>query len=335
MELLRPRQRDRGRVARGRRLSRLDVAEGATRVDRPNGDDIGSRRHGHGALPGAGHGRVRRVGAAACGRVRGRDGASAGDPRAHERRVLLERIGPQLRRGKQPMSSCRGRCCCGSTSAPASSNRSTSTSPTSTSRMIPPAPDRGQPLDRAARVTRSAPDRCSSSPSTASRTTSRSCPTSWANAVSTCRRRGRTTSRWPRDSRARWDASEASGNAAASEWHTIYTGFATQLWSCGGRDFDPDGRAALRRSRRDRGDRDLHRGAARRRPRGLDRSALVRACPRLRARPVRAAWSTPTTTSPSSRTSVLRPGGAGSGTRRRPQAQPASAVRTCGRGRWR
>ena len=25
----------------------------------------------------------------------------------------------------------------------------------------------------------------------------------------------------------------------------MYTGFATQLWSCGGRDFDPDGRAAF------------------------------------------------------------------------------------------
>ena len=25
----------------------------------------------------------------------------------------------------------------------------------------------------------------------------------------------------------------------------MYTGFATQLWSCGGRDFDPDGRCAF------------------------------------------------------------------------------------------
>lgn len=35
------------------------------------------------------------------------------------------------------------------------------------------------------------------------------------------------------------------GQRGRGEWHTIYTGFATQLWSCGGRDFDPDGRAAL------------------------------------------------------------------------------------------
>jgi multiple sugar transport system substrate-binding protein len=35
------------------------------------------------------------------------------------------------------------------------------------------------------------------------------------------------------------------GQRGRGEWHTIYTGFATQLWSCGGRDFDPDGRAAF------------------------------------------------------------------------------------------
>jgi len=35
------------------------------------------------------------------------------------------------------------------------------------------------------------------------------------------------------------------GQRGRREWHTMYTGFATQLWSCGGRDFDPDGRAAF------------------------------------------------------------------------------------------
>lgn len=35
------------------------------------------------------------------------------------------------------------------------------------------------------------------------------------------------------------------GQRGRGEWHTMYTGFATQLWSCGGRDFDPDGRAVF------------------------------------------------------------------------------------------
>jgi multiple sugar transport system substrate-binding protein len=35
------------------------------------------------------------------------------------------------------------------------------------------------------------------------------------------------------------------GQRGRGEWHTIYTGFATQLWSCGGRDFEADGRAAF------------------------------------------------------------------------------------------
>jgi multiple sugar transport system substrate-binding protein len=35
------------------------------------------------------------------------------------------------------------------------------------------------------------------------------------------------------------------GQRGRGEWHTMYTGFATQLWSCGGHDFDPDGRAAF------------------------------------------------------------------------------------------
>ncbi len=35
------------------------------------------------------------------------------------------------------------------------------------------------------------------------------------------------------------------GQRGAEAWHTVYTGFATQLWSCGGRDFDPDGSCAI------------------------------------------------------------------------------------------
>ena len=35
------------------------------------------------------------------------------------------------------------------------------------------------------------------------------------------------------------------GQRGAPAWHTVYTGFATQLWSCGGRDFDPDGSCAI------------------------------------------------------------------------------------------
>jgi multiple sugar transport system substrate-binding protein len=35
------------------------------------------------------------------------------------------------------------------------------------------------------------------------------------------------------------------GQRGAEAWHTIYTGFATQLWSCGGRDFEPDGSCAI------------------------------------------------------------------------------------------
>jgi multiple sugar transport system substrate-binding protein len=35
------------------------------------------------------------------------------------------------------------------------------------------------------------------------------------------------------------------GQRGRGEWHTMYTGFASQLWSCGGRDFDSDGRAAF------------------------------------------------------------------------------------------
>ena len=35
------------------------------------------------------------------------------------------------------------------------------------------------------------------------------------------------------------------GQRGAGAWHTIYTGFASQLWSCGGSDFHPDGSSAI------------------------------------------------------------------------------------------
>ena len=65
------------------------------------------------------------------------------------------------------------------------------------------------------------------------------------------------------------------GQRGRGEWHTMYTGFATQLWSCGGRDFDPDGRAAFSDSEAVAIYRRVHRGAARVRPARLDAAALV------------------------------------------------------------
>jgi multiple sugar transport system substrate-binding protein len=44
---------------------------------------------------------------------------------------------------------------------------------------------------------------------------------------------------------ARVPRARGFGQRGAEAWHTIYTGFATQLWSCGGRDFDPDGSCAI------------------------------------------------------------------------------------------
>ena len=175
-----------------------------------------------------------------------RDGASARDP--HPRRATSTSRTASGRSSAgtiRPMSSCRGRCCCGSTSAPASSNRSTSTSPSgSTSRISCRACSRST-AGPAARATRSAPDRSWSSPSTASPTTSPSCraswrehgldvPQTWEDYFAVAARR-----------RARTGGGPGFGQRGRGEWHTMYTGFATQLRSCGGRDFDPDGRAAF------------------------------------------------------------------------------------------
>jgi multiple sugar transport system substrate-binding protein len=37
------------------------------------------------------------------------------------------------------------------------------------------------------------------------------------------------------------------GQRGKEAWHTMYTGYATQIWSCGGRDFDEDRRCAIGR----------------------------------------------------------------------------------------
>jgi multiple sugar transport system substrate-binding protein len=44
---------------------------------------------------------------------------------------------------------------------------------------------------------------------------------------------------------ARVPGARGFGQRGAAAWHTVYTGFATQLWSCGGRDFNPDGSCAI------------------------------------------------------------------------------------------
>jgi multiple sugar transport system substrate-binding protein len=44
---------------------------------------------------------------------------------------------------------------------------------------------------------------------------------------------------------ARVPGTRGFGQRGAAAWHTVYTGFATQLWSCGGRDFNPDGSCAI------------------------------------------------------------------------------------------
>ena len=115
-------------------------------------------------------------------------------------------------------------------------------------------------------------------------------------------------------------------------WHTMYTGFATQLWSCGGQRLR--GRPLRDRlARVDPGDGGLRRRAPRRRPDRLAGPALVRARARLRAGPLRAHRRL------RSLRRVLRGSGdlaarrARSPTRRRRSARPASGGRTSGRGR--
>jgi multiple sugar transport system substrate-binding protein len=44
---------------------------------------------------------------------------------------------------------------------------------------------------------------------------------------------------------ARVPGARGFGQRGAEAWHTVYTGFATQLWSYGGRDFEPDGSCAI------------------------------------------------------------------------------------------
>ena len=122
------------------------------------------------------------------------------------------------------------------------------------------------------------------------------------------------------------------GQRGTDAWHTMYTGFATQLWSYGGV-------RLRRRPLRDRlarvGPRDggLHGRAPRRRPGATGRPALVRARARLRAGPVRPDRRLRPLRRVLRGSGDVRPRRARSATRRRRSARPASAGRTCGRGR--
>ncbi len=70
-------------------------------------------------------------------------------------------------------------------------------------------------------------------------------------------------------------------------WHTMYTGFATQLWSYGGRDF-VDGRCAIASPASVRATADFLAALRDAGPTELARAALVRARDGLRTRPLRA-----------------------------------------------
>ena len=54
-----------------------------------------------------------------------------------------------------------------------------------------------------------------------------------------------TTSPWPAGSRNERHRCAGSRRRGADVWHTIYTGFASQLWSYGGRDFDENGTCVI------------------------------------------------------------------------------------------
>ena len=74
------------------------------------------------------------------------------------------------------------------------------------------------------------------------------------------------------------------GQRGKEAWHTMYTGYASQIWSCGGRDFDDDLRCAIASPEVVEPTEALHRRAAGRRPAVVDGAALVRARARLRRR---------------------------------------------------
>jgi multiple sugar transport system substrate-binding protein len=84
-------------------------------------------------------------------------------------------------------------------------------------------------------------------------------------------------------------AARGFGQRGAEAWHTVYTGFATQLWSCGGRDFDPDGSCAIASAAALEAARTLSDAIRVAGPRRLEQPGLVRTGHGLRPRQVRAA----------------------------------------------
>ena len=236
----------------------------------------------------------------------------------------------------RPTSSCRGRCCSGSTSARGSSSRSTSTSPRSSEF------DLADFLPRLLEVNRwsgRAGDPLGAGPLLEIPVNCESYNLAYRAAHpgrARARRAADVGGVLRRGARRRAPGGEVRGfgQRGRGEWHTMYTGFATQLWSCGGRDFDPDGRAAfadadavavtagfieaLREPARSTG-----RTSAGTSSRSTSPAAGTRCS------------STPIITSPSSRTSASPSWSGGSATRCPRQVRRANAVRISGRGRWR
>ena len=124
------------------------------------------------------------------------------------------------------------------------------------------------------------------------------------------------------------------GQRGKEAWHTMYTGYATQIWSSGGRDFDDDLRCAIADAGGRRADRAPRRGAACRRAAvwteqrwyelALDFAAGELRIDR-RLRPLRRDLR-------GSRRSRASPGRSPTPARR--PAPPARSFRTSGRGRW-
>ena len=192
-----------------------------------------------------------------------------------------------------PTSSCRGPCCSGSTSGPASSSRSTTSPPT-------PRTDWGQDdfipsLLAANRWTGRFGDPLGTGPLLEIPVNCESYNLAYvpgsprAAGARGARPPGTPTSRRPRAIVARRRRRvRGFGQRGTEAWHTMYTGYATQLWSCGGTRLRATAAARSPRPRRSRATERLRRGVARRRADRLDRAALVRARARLRAGQLRA-----------------------------------------------
>ena len=121
------------------------------------------------------------------------------------------------------------------------------------------------------------------------------------------------------------------GQRGRGEWHTMYTGFATQLWSCGGRDFDLDGRAAFADAEAVAATAAFI-GALRDAGPSTGRTSAGTSSRSTSAGAAMPCSSTRITTSRSSRTSASPSSSAGSATRSPRRARRATAARICGRG---